>query len=99
MYRYAIIAQLREVVMTMEKELGLSELSHNEKDVLYAVQSVLTLSNGVAKSDDIRSHDLVKTMSQPTFHRALKSLIFKKLLNHAPHTKSGSYVFLEGSKS
>ena len=40
MYRYTAVAQLREIVMTMERDLGLTTLSHNEKEVLYAVQSV-----------------------------------------------------------
>ena len=53
MYRYTAVAQLREIVMTMERDLGLIALSHNEKDVLYAVQSVLAVSDGVAKSDEI----------------------------------------------
>ena len=91
-YRYTAIAQLREIVMTMERDLGLIALSHNEKDVLYAVQSVLAVSDGVAKSDEIRSHDLVRDMSQPTFHRALKSLLTRGLLRHAPDTKAGSYI-------
>ena len=78
--------------MTMERDLGLIALSHNEKDVLYAVQSVLAVSDGVAKSDEIRSHDLVQDMSQPTFHRALKSLLERGLLRHAPDTKAGSYI-------
>ena len=58
MDRYTAVAQLREIVMTMERDLGLIALSHNEKDVLYAVQSVLAVSDGVAKSDEIRSHDI-----------------------------------------
>ena len=58
--RYAAIAQLREIVITMERELGLIALSHNEKDVLYAVQSVLAVSDGVARSDEIRSHNLFR---------------------------------------
>ncbi|MBT4235285.1 MAG: hypothetical protein HOD69_14385 [Marinovum sp.] len=91
-YRYTAVAQLREIVMTMERDLGLIALSHNEKDVLYAVQSVLADSDGVAKSDEIRSHDLVQDMSQPTFHRALKSLLARGLLRHAPDTKAGSYI-------
>ena len=92
MYRYTTVAQLREIVMTMEQELGLSTLSHNERDVLYAVQSVLAETKSVAKSDDIRSHDLVRDMSQPTFHRALKSLLTRSLLHHAPETKAGAYI-------
>ena len=92
MYRYTAVAQLREIVMTMERDLGLTALSHNEKEVLYAVQSVLAVSDSIAKSDEIRSHDLVQDMSQPTFHRALKSLLARGLLRHAPDTKAGSYI-------
>ena len=50
MYRYTAVAQLREIVMTMERDLGLTALSHNEKEVLYAVQSVLADSDSIAKS-------------------------------------------------
>ena len=92
MYRYTTVGQLREIVMAMERELGLSTLSHNERDVLYAVQSVLGETKCVAKSDEIRSHNLVRDMSQPTFHRALKSLLARDLLQHAPETKAGSYT-------
>ena len=92
MYKYTAVAQLREIVMTMERDLGLTTLSHNEKEVLYAVQSVLAVSDSIAKSDEIRSHDLVQDMSQPTFHRALKSLLARGLLRHAPDTKAGSYI-------
>ena len=92
MYRYTAVAQLREIVMTMERDLGLIALSHNEKDVLYAVQSVLAVSDGVAKSDEIRSHDLVRDMSQPTFHQNCRTMndmdILRHFLKHKAYLKA-----------
>ncbi|MDG2231525.1 MAG: hypothetical protein P8K82_07655 [Paracoccaceae bacterium] len=70
-------------------------LSQNEKDVFYAVQSVIAGSDGVARSDDIKGHSLVFEMTQPTFHRSLKNLLDRGLLAHAPSTKAGSYVATE----
>ena len=86
------VAQLRELLLSMEKDLGLGHLSQNEKDVFYAVNSVISFRKGIAKSEDIKSHDLVLDMTQPTFHRCLKSLVQMGFLAHAPNTKVGSYV-------
>lgn len=91
---YLSVAQLRELLLGMEQELGIGDLSQNEKDVLYAVQIAFNTASGVAKSDDIRNNVLLQTMTQPTFHRSLKSLIKKGLVGHAPNTKAGSYVLL-----
>lgn len=92
MKSYINVAQLRELLIGMEQELGLDDLSQNEKDVFYAAQSVLGGKRDVAKSDEIRNHILVRSMTQPTFHRSLKSLVAKGLLDHAPNTKAGSYI-------
>lgn len=93
--RYLNVAQLRALLLGMERDLGLGDLSQNEKDVFYAVQSVIALSDGVARSDDIKGHSLVFEMTQPTFHRSLKNLLDRGLLAHAPSTKAGSYVATE----
>ena len=89
---YLSVAQLRELLLGMEHELGIGDLSQNEKDVLYAVQIAFSTGNGVARSDDIRNHILLRSMTQPTFHRSLKSLVKKGLVSHAPDTKAGSYI-------
>lgn len=89
---YLSVAQLRELLLGMEQELGIGELSQNEKDVLYAVQVAYNTGNGVARSDDIRNHMLLQSMTQPTFHRSLKSLVQKGYVGHAPNTKAGSYI-------
>ena len=93
--RYLNAAQLRALLLGMERDLGLGDLSQNEKDVFYAVQSVIAGSDGVARSDDIKGHSLVFEMTQPTFHRSLKNLLDRGLLAHAPSTKAGSYVATE----
>ena len=93
--RYLNVAQLRALLLGMERDLGLGDLSQNEKDVFYAVQIVIAGSDGVARSDDIKGHSLVFEMTQPTFHRSLKNLLDRGLLAHAPSTKAGSYVATE----
>lgn len=89
------VAQLRELLMGMERDLGLGDLSQNEKDVLYAVQVACNADSGVARSDDIRNHMLLQTMTQPTFHRSLKSLVKKGYVGHAPNTKAGAYIMAD----
>lgn len=93
--RYLNVAQLRELMVSMEYDLGLGDLSQNEKDVFYAVVSVLNENrhrDDVAKSEDIKAHILVKNMTQPTFHRSLKTLLDVGLVDRAPNTKAGSYI-------
>ena len=93
--RYLNVSQLRELMIGMEYDLGLGHLSQNEKDVFYAVISVIDANrhrDGVAKSEEIKSHLLVSDMTQPTFHRCLKTLIDLGLIDRAPNTKAGSYV-------
>ena len=90
--KYMNVVQLRELLLGMERDLGMGHLFQNEKDVFYAVNSVIYARNGIGKSDEIKSHDLLREMTQPTFHRCLKKLANIKLLAHAPNTKAGSYV-------
>lgn len=92
---YLSVAQLRELLLSMEHELGIGDLTQNEKDVLYAVQVAASNAKNIAKSDDIRSNTLLASMTQPTFHRSLKSLIQKGLVGHAPNTKAGSYILID----
>ena len=90
--RYLNVAQLRELLLGMERDLGLGNLTQNEKDVFYAVQLVISANSGIARSEDIKRHDLTQGITQPTFHRSLKRLVEKGLIAHAPNTKAGSYV-------
>ena len=48
--RYLNVSQLRELLLGMERDLGLGKLTQNEKDVFYAVQLVIAANGGVARS-------------------------------------------------
>ncbi|MEY4982183.1 MAG: hypothetical protein RIR62_449 [Pseudomonadota bacterium] len=86
------VAQLRALLLEMETAMGLTDLSPNERDVLYAINEVGTGSPRAARSDAIRAHPLAAAIPQATYHRALKSLVHRGLVAHAPETKAGHYV-------
>lgn len=86
------VAQLRALLFEMETTLGLVDLSPNERDVLYAINEVSTGSPKAARSDAIRSHPLAACIPQATYHRALKSLVQRGMIAHAPDTRAGHYV-------
>ncbi len=86
---YAI--EVRQLLRAMEVEVGLEVLSNKERDVLYAVRR-LTEGRASARSEAIRAHPLVATMTHPTYHRALRSLVEKGYLDHAPETLAGAYI-------
>ena len=96
---YLNVSQLRELLLGMERDLGLGKLTQNEKDVFYAVQLVIAANGGVARSEDIKNHEVTRNITQPTFHRSLKSLVSQVLLPHAPNTKAGSYISPEGVRA
>ena len=86
------VAQLRTLLFEMETSLGLTSLSPNERDVLYAINEVGTGLPRMARSDAIRSHPLAAAIPQATYHRALKNLLDQGLISHAPESKAGLYV-------
>lgn len=67
--------------------------------MFYAVQLVIAANGGIARSEDIKNHELTRNITQLTFHKSLKSLVSQGLLSHAPNTKAGSYIAPEGVKA
>ena len=63
------------------------------------MQLVIAANGGVARSEDIKNYVLTRNITQPTFHRSLKSLVSQGLLSHASNTKAGSYLSLEGVRA
>lgn len=92
------IARLRELLASLEKDLGLDTLSTNERAVLYAMQRIRNDSQregsepAIVRTEELRRHNLVEDMSQPTFNRAIKKLIEKKFLSPAPEMRVGAYT-------
>lgn len=88
-FDYAV--EIRGLIQVMESEVGLEELTHRERDILYAACR-LSLGKAAVRSEAIRSHPLVAKMSHPTYHRSLQSVVRKGFLDHAPETLAGAYV-------
>lgn len=86
------VAQLRELLQELERDLGLEALTRNERDLLYAAERLARTLGEMIRTEDLRSHPLIAAMAQPTFHRTLRSLVTKGYLSPAPHRKTGVYV-------
>ena len=56
--RYFKMAQMRELLLGLEDEVGLGALTQNEKDVFYASYTEIYLAGGTAKSVDIKKGTL-----------------------------------------
>ena len=86
------VARLRELLATMERDLGLETLSANELDVLYVVRLLCDdADTSIAEAADIRDHGITRDMSQPTLSRTIRSLIEKGYLEKAPNYKAKRY--------
>lgn len=70
---------LKKMLRMMEADLGLSELSQDEKDIMAAVFE-LHDANGYFESDSVRSHELTSSVSHGSFFRALRSLVERGLI-------------------
>jgi hypothetical protein len=85
------LAKMREMLLRMEQELGLGELTRFERDLLYAVRD-LAAEGEVVRSADLRSHALTRDMAQPTFHRALRELLSRGYLRHVEDKRTRYYM-------
>ena len=79
------------MLAAFETEAGLVDLGEKERDMLYAFARLGPCGRAV-RSDAIRSHELVVSMTHPTYHRTLRSLLDKGLVRHAEGTRSRAYV-------
>ena len=73
------ISQLRVLLRDMESELGLSDLSDVERDLLSAAAEV-SLTTGTLKTADLMSHQLISSVPRASFFRALRVLDLKGYL-------------------
>lgn len=86
------VARLRELIATLERDLGLESLSSNELNVLYVVRLLCDESSASdAEAATIRDHAITRNMSQPTLNRTIRSLIEKGYLETAPNYKTKRY--------
>lgn len=89
--KFMSVAKLREALLQMEEDLDLSDLTQNEKDVLYAAHSAATDGNDIMTSDLIRQQVSGRSMAHATFHRALSRLLILGYVERAPNTRAKLY--------
>ena len=71
--KFNSLVDLVKIVIEMERDLGLNEISSSERNVLLAI-SDLENTQGLAKTKAILSHDLTVGISRPSIFRALAKL-------------------------
>ena len=92
MNRLQAIFELRDMLRDLERDIGLEDLSQVEKDVFRAAHTLTATPGQLVQSDQIRRHHLVQSLTQATFHRALKSLLDLGFLERPAGTRAKHYV-------
>lgn len=85
------LAELRKLMLGMERSMGLQQLSVAERDIYYAASDI-SRSQDRIRTTGLMEHDLVADISRPTFFRALKSLVEKGYLSHCSNRSRGLYL-------
>lgn len=82
--------QLRRVLLDMEKDLGLREISMIEKNVLLACAEA-QLIFGEGEYSAIINHDLLVEENTSNIKQALKKLVDRKLISFSDQTGKKIY--------
>jgi hypothetical protein len=85
------LAQLKSVILSMEKDFGLADMSEQERLIISAMSEFSNQEEALVTSRKLRNSVYGESLSAPTYHRALKSLLDKKILQPAEGRKTGLY--------
>lgn len=85
------LAELRRLMQSMERTLGLEDLSPVERDIYYAAGEISAAGIEV-RTFGLIEHTLLQSVSRPTFFRALKSLVNKGYLSQSETANRGRYI-------
>ncbi|MEM9320316.1 MAG: hypothetical protein AAGA70_15135 [Pseudomonadota bacterium] len=89
------LAHLRDVLHQMEENLGFEGLTRKERDILLAFYANATQDEKfglVSSTDRVRAHPTLESVSQPTFHRALRRLLERGLVERPTGLPAGIYA-------
>ncbi len=90
MTSFATIAHLKELLLGMERDLGIGDLGEIQKDIAYAA-TILSKSGVDFETDEIRRHSLLEGVSRSSFFRALKDLVDAGYLVHSDGKRRSTY--------
>ena len=86
-------AHMLAVLRSLEKEMGLSELTRLERNIL-AVLSLEEFARG-ARTESLFNHKILDSPTQSSFYRALKRLRENKFVDTVGDRKTGVYQLAE----
>ena len=89
--RYHDFIKLLNVLVEMEDDLGLSDLSVIEKDVFLAIID-LTTTKEYAIARDILDHRLTSHHSRPSVYRALSKLVNSQIILRSRDVRGGYFA-------
>lgn len=88
------LAALRSMLLSMEREVGLDELSEGQRDVYYAA-CLAASGEQLVYSEDIRQHPMLARIPRSTFFRFLKELVAIGYLAPSGSPRSGQYTIVQ----
>lgn len=86
------IFELRQILRTLERDVGLDTLNKTEKDVITVANKLTETPGDIILSEHIRDHVLMEATPHASFHRAVRRLLELGMLKHAEGTKTKQYT-------
>ena len=84
MSRFNTFVQTKELMIAMEQDLGISELSEPEKCVFSCIAQA-SEAGGTISTKSIGQHTLMSNMSRPTLFRSIKQLLALDIISQPSH--------------
>lgn len=91
------LAQLKQLLFSLEKDLGIEDLGQVKRNILYAA-TLVSIENTPIETDSIRSHELVAQVARSTFFKAIKELVDANYLRHVGGAQRSHYLLTEKAK-
>lgn len=91
------VAQLKRLLLGLERDLGIDDLSAVQQNILYAA-TLLSSGHGPIETDSIRNHELLKAVARSTFFKAIKELVDAGYLRHGDGAQRSRYLLTERAK-
>lgn len=88
------MAQLRQVLVGMERDLGLDGLTPVEKDIILAMAEIAEDVQVAVRTEQLTTHELLLSVPTSTLHRALRELRRRGWISHPEGRKAGQFYLV-----
>lgn len=94
---FSAFGKLMSLLVDMEQDLGLANLSDPERRVLSAIAAIAQNENVMVSSKQIKNGAICKELADATYYRALKGLIDRGYISVVDGRKTGLYKLITTS--